>query len=246
MDASSHRVAETGRGIDGSEKQFDLVAPERGPDNVQSVCRDGASWLVFHHGSVMQVYADGRLIRETVIAGELVHPNDSAIRGDEVIVCDAGTPTPVIKRVDAASARVTEVYPIEHPGWRLASVAIDEDGLLVTVSAEDIALDRRYRLLINRYDSRTLRPVQTFTCRTEDTYSQGCTIIGSRLYLNTNDGAAADDARITAVDLGEERSMEAVLLEGVGETEGLDAVAVDGGHCLATVFRRAVHLVSAP
>ncbi|UJP08976.1 hypothetical protein L2X99_10865 [Microbacterium sp. KUDC0406] len=209
------------------------------------MCRYGSSWLVFHHGSVMQVYVDQRLVRETLVEGELVHPNDSAVRGDEIVVCDAGTPTPVIKRVDPASARVMEMFPIEHPGWRLASVAVDEEGSLVTVSAEDIALDRRDRLLINRYDSRTLRPVQSFTCLTENTYSQGCTIIGSRLYLNTNDGVSAEDARITAVDLGEERTVETSLLEAVGETEGLDAVAVDGAQRLATVFQGAVHLVPA-
>ncbi len=240
------KVVDSERGPRSLEKLFDIVPPERGPNNIQSLCRYGSSWLLFHHGSTMQVYAGGELVREVLIEGELVHPNDSAVRGDEIIVCDAGVTPPVIKRVDPEAARVSEVYPIEIPGWRIASVAIDRDGNLLTVAVEDIALEERSQLLIRRYDPKSLEILQSFRCPTEDTYSQGCTVIGSFLYLNNNDGGAATTARVIAIDLRSEERIDSLLIDQFGETEGLDGVWADRTPHLATALRGAVYLVAAP
>src|SRR5690606_33020189 len=111
--------------------------------------------------------------------GELLHPNDCAVRGEDVIVCDAGGTTPVIKRIDPANARVRQVYPIQCPGWRLASTAVDLDGSILTIAVEDRPLAERSRLLINRYDGDGAALVQSFTTETDNVYSQGGTVLGT-------------------------------------------------------------------
>ncbi|MFD5226643.1 hypothetical protein ACFWHT_13575 [Microbacterium sp. NPDC058342] len=239
-------VVDGERGPRGLEKAFDILPPSNGTDNVQSVCRYGASWLVFHHGSVMQEYSDtGDLVREVIVEGDLLHPNDCAVGVDEVIVCDAGEDVPVLKRVDPVAARVKERLPIEIPGWRLASVAVDEDGGILTVAAEDIPLGDRRRVLVNRYDAAGRELIQSFTVPSVHTYSQGCTVAGSFLYLNANDGVAAEEARITVVDLRSTKRVDTLHVRRFGETEGLDALWIGREPYLVTALRRAAYLVSA-
>ncbi|MGB3376529.1 MAG: hypothetical protein WBA87_15490 [Microbacterium sp.] len=242
-----YNVVDSDRGPRSMEKLFDIVPPRHGVDNVQSVCRYGASWLVFHHGSIMQVYGnDGELVREVRIEGGLIHPNDCTVLGEEVIVCDAGEPTPVLKRVDPLHGSVKEVYPINIPGWRLASVASDRGGGIVTVAVEDISLEERSRVLVSRYEPAALKTTHSFTLPSGHTYSQGCTIIGSFLYLNANDGVTADEARITVIDLRSEEPVDSLHIDRFGETEGLDGVWIGREPGLVTALRRAVYLVSAP
>lgn len=253
MEASVLRATWPLKVVDGDhgprslEKLFDIVPPRHGVDNVQSVCRYGATWLVFHHGSVMQVYGDdGRLEREVRVEGGLIHPNDCAVLGEEVIVCDAGEPTPVLKRVDPLRGSVEEVYPTEVPGWRLASVACDPDGGIVTVAAEDIPLEERSRVLVSRHESAGADAGHRFTVPSAHTYSQGCTIMGSFLYLNANDGITSDEARVTAIDLRSGAVVDSLHIEHFGETEGLDGVWLGREPCLVTALRRAVYLVATP
>jgi len=243
-DTGSRAATSSAPDLDRVEKLFDLVPPKGGLDNVQSICRFGSSWLVFHQKSTMQVYRNGDLIRKGPVDGALLHPNDCAVRGDEVVVCDAGDATPVIKGMHPESMQVHTVYPIKCPGWRLASIAVDKDASILVVAVEDLPLRERSRLLVRRYNEPGTKVMQEFTVPTANVYSQGCTVLGSSLYLNNNDGPSSTSARVMKVDLVSEQYVDEFLIKNLGETEGLER-APGGQDGLITAVRDAVYFVAA-
>lgn len=246
LESSMHTpvmVVETDYGPRQMRKLFDIVPPSLGDNNVQSLCRFGDGWILLHHGSILQVYERGQLIREARVDGELFHPNDCVVVGAEILVCDGGE-QPALKWLDPVSSRMREVLPIFTPGWRLASVSRESDGGFVTVSAEDIEPAHRDRVLVSRYAvDWTL--VESFTVPVDSRYSQGCTVVGTCLYLNNNDGVTATSARFIRVDLSDHTRIGTFTIEDIGETEGLDTVWLDQDPFFVTALRDAVYLLAA-
>jgi hypothetical protein len=226
---------------------LDILAPGLGHGNVQSICWHASSWIVLHNGSIMQRYQGGELVSEKLVTGGgLIHPNDVASHGENLLVCDAGASPPVIKLVDPVGAKVLDVWTIGTQGWRTASVALDQDDRILTVAVQDLPVAQRTRLLVSIHDSSTGELIDSFRCPTERAYSQGCTVIGSHMYLNTNDGELSDSATVLDVDLTTRACVDRLEIEKFVETEGLDGVWLESRPHLVTATRTAAYAIEVP
>lgn len=234
----------TGSAAPTVERVLTLVTPQRAPLATQSVARFGDGHLVLHHGSIIQRYGSGVLLAEHQLEeGVLHHPNDCARDGDQLWVCDTGGDEPLLKLLDLASMRVEREIRPWFPGWRLASISLADEASQWWVFAEAVPIEERTRVLVARVDVEARTTLEQFEVLTDQFYVQGCSAADGRLYIGMNNGDVVM-SKFLVVDIDSRRTVDTIVVDDFGESEGVDVRTVDGRVELTTATGPIVHRIT--